>query len=110
MTDKLIPLSRTLRKNTTDAERVLWKYLRGKQFDGFKFRRQEPIGKYIADFVCYDKKIIIEVDGGQHAVDTVKDEERDRWFEGQGFKVLRFWNNDVLGNMEGVFEAIKRNT
>jgi len=64
--------------------------------EGLKFRRQQPIGRYIVDFVCFEKKIIIEVDGGQHAVETKKDTERDGWFRSQGFKVLRFWNNEVL--------------
>ena len=84
----------------------MWRHLRGKQLEGFKFRRQEPIGNYVADFVCYEKRIIVEVDGGQHCRE--KDSERDKWFEGQGFKVLRFWNNEVLKNMQGVWEVIRK--
>jgi len=98
-------IAKILRKKLTDAERVIWRHLRAKQIGGLKFRRQEPIGKYVADFVCYEKKIIIEVDGGQHCAG--KDGNRDNWFEGQGFKVLRFWNNEVLSNIRGVTEVIR---
>jgi very-short-patch-repair endonuclease len=76
--------------------------------EGLKFRRQEPIGKYIVDFVCYEKGIVIEVDGGQHAMGKEKDEGRDNWFKREGFEVLRFWNNEVLTNIEGVLEVIRR--
>jgi very-short-patch-repair endonuclease len=100
-------ISNTLRKRLTDAEKALWRHLRAKQLEGFKFRRQEPIGKYIVDFVCYERGIIIEIDGGQHSVEKEKDNERDRWFEGQGFKVLRFWNNEVLNNTQEVLEVIR---
>ena len=72
---------------------------------GFKFVRQEPIGRYTVDFVCRERRLVIEVDGGQHATDT-RDVERDRWLAGQGYCVLRFWNNDVLGNLPGVLETI----
>ncbi len=77
--------------------------------EGCKFRRQEPIGSYIVDFVCQEKQIIIEVDGGQHSVDQERDSERDNWLEGQGYKVLRFWNNEVLTNTEGILEVIRYN-
>ena len=100
-------ISKTLRKRLTDAEKALWRHLRAKQLEGFKFRRQEPIGKYIVDFVCYERGIIIEIDGGQHSVEKEKDNERDGWFEGQGFKVLRFWNNEVLNNTQEVLEVIR---
>jgi len=73
---------------------------------GLKFRRQAPIGKYIVDFVCYERRVIIELDGGQHNVDTGKDEERDCWFKNEGFKVLRSWNNDVLKKIEEILEII----
>jgi very-short-patch-repair endonuclease len=99
-------IAKILRRRPTDAEKRLWRYLRGKQLEGFKFRRQEPIGNYMADFVCYEKRIIVEVDGSQHGKE--KDSERDQWFEGQGFKVLRFWNNEVLKNTQGVLEAITK--
>jgi heme b synthase len=99
-------LAKNLRVNQTDAEKLIWKQLRSKQLGNIKFLRQQPIGKYIADFISFDKKLIIELDGGQHAMDIQKDEERGKWLTGQGFKVLRFWNNDVLQNIEGVLETI----
>lgn len=101
--------AKILRKNFTDTERLLWKYLRAKQMEGYKFRRQEPIGSYIVDFVCQEKRIIIEVDGGQHSIERERDSERDNWLEGQGYKVLRFWNNEVLTNTEGILEVIRNN-
>ncbi len=105
MNNKLNKLARELRNNTTDAERLLWKYLRARQLEGLKFRRQEPIGDYIVDFICYEKSIIIEVDGGQH-FEEIKDQERDKHLMSKGFKVKRFWNNEVLTNIEGVIEVI----
>ncbi len=75
--------------------------------EGVKFRRQQPIGKYVVDFVSFEKRVVIEVDGGQHSEEV--DKERDQWLNNEGFKVLRFWNNEVLKNTEGVFEVI-RNT
>ena len=75
--------------------------------EGYKFRRQEPIGNYIVDFVCQEKKIVIEVDGGQHSAERERDFERDRWLKIQGYKVLRFWNNEVLTNITGVLEVIR---
>ncbi|HEV8392443.1 MAG TPA: DUF559 domain-containing protein [Dongiaceae bacterium] len=98
--------ARSLRKNMTDAERSLWRYLRLRQLDGHKFRRQVRIGPYIADFACLNQLIVIEVDGGQHADARAYDARRDDYMRGQGFRVLRFWNNDVLSNVEGVWEAI----
>ena len=106
MKSKSQHIAKILRKRPTDAEKRLWSHLRGKQLEGFKFRRQEPIGDYVADFVCYENRIIVEVDGSQHC--SEKDRERDRWFEGHGFKVLRFWNNEVLKNTEGVWEVIRK--
>ena len=100
-------IAKTLRKRLTDAEQLLWKHLRAKQIEGLKFRRQEPIGNYIVDFVCYERGIIIEVDGGQHAIEKEKDEERDNWLKREGFKVLRFWNNEVLTNSKGVLDVIR---
>jgi very-short-patch-repair endonuclease len=99
--------AKALRKNFTDTERLLWKHLRAKQMEGCKFRRQEPIGSYIVDFVCQEKQIVIEVDGWQHSTEQEKDKERDKWLKGQGYKVLRFWNNEVLSNTKGVLEAIR---
>ena len=105
--------ARSLRANITNAERKLWYALRDRRFAGYKFRRQVPVGPCIADFVCYSARIIIEVDGGQHAEST-RDARRDRWFAQNGFRVLRFWNNDVLKNLEGVwtviFEAVQKAT
>jgi very-short-patch-repair endonuclease len=89
----------------TDAERKLWFALRDRRFAGFKFRRQVPIGRYIADFICFDARVVIEVDGGQHAESTA-DRVRDQWFAANGFRVLRFWNNEVLGNLEGVLTVL----
>jgi very-short-patch-repair endonuclease len=100
-------LVKELRKNSTDAERYLWKHLRMKQLEGLKFRRQEPIGKYIVDFVCFEKAVVIEVDGGQHSEE--RDSDRDAWLVSQGFKVVRFWNHDVLTNVEGVLAMILKN-
>ncbi len=76
--------------------------------NGVKFRRQEPLGKYIVDFMSYERSIVIELDGGQHATDQERDGRRDEWLRTEGFKVLRFWNNDVLGNLEGVLEEIRK--
>lgn len=101
-----IAIAKKLRINSTDTEKYLWKYLRGRQLEGFKFRRQQPIGKYIADFINLERKIIIEVDGGQH-LENKKDKLRDKWLEEQGYEVLRFWDNEVLTNIEGVLELIR---
>lgn len=102
-------IAKTLRKRLTTTEKILWKHLRANQLRGLKFRRQEPIGNYIVDFVSYEKKIIIEVDGGHHLKGKEKDSKRDEWFREQGFRVLRFWNNEVLTNIEGVLEIIRWN-
>lgn len=90
----------------TDAERLLWKYLRSKQVEGIKFRRQEPIGKYIIDFVSFEKRIIVEIDGGQHSDQIAKDAERDEWLNRQGFIVIRFWNHEVLQHIDSVVTKI----
>ena len=101
-----IAVAKKFRINSTDTEKYLWKYLRGKQHEGFKFRRQHPIGKYIVDFINLERKIIIEVDGGQH-LKNKKDKLRDIWLKEQGYEVLRFWDNEVLTNIEGVLELIR---
>ena len=98
--------ARMLRKNMTDAERLLWRYLRNRELGGYKFRRQKPIGSYIVDFVCLEKKIVVEVDGGQHAKQVEADEERSEYLEEKGFQVLRFWNNEVLNETESVLSVI----
>jgi very-short-patch-repair endonuclease len=97
--------AKPLRKRMTDAEYRLWYRLRAHRFDSAKFKRQVPIGPYVADFVCFDCKLLIELDGGQHA-DNARDVRRDAWFAAQGFRTLRFWNNDVLRNTNGVLEVI----
>jgi very-short-patch-repair endonuclease len=89
----------------TDAERKLWFALRDRRLSGTKFRRQVPIGPFIADFASYEARMIVEVDGGQHA-DSVNDARRDRWFAANGFRVLRFWNNEVLKNLDGVLDRV----
>jgi len=98
--------ARKLRKNPTEAELKLWKHLRLRQLGGYKFRRQHSVGPYIVDFACLEKKLIVEVDGGQHSVKVDYDTERMAWLESQGFRVLRFWNNEVLKEIEVVKEAI----
>lgn len=98
--------ARQLRKNPTDAERRLWRQLKQRQIGNVKFRRQQPIGPFIVDFVCFERRLIIEVDGGQHAEHVSYDQHRTRWLETQGYRVLRFWNNDVLANTAIVAQAI----
>jgi very-short-patch-repair endonuclease len=98
--------ARELRKNLTEAEHALWKHLRLRQLAGYKFRRQQPLGKYIVDFVCFEKRLIIEIDGGQHSEQVAYDSERTAWLETQGFRILRFWNNQVLKEIEVVKEVI----
>lgn len=99
-----IERARFLRRNMTDAERRLWRNLR-RRLLGVHFRRQVPMGCYIVDFACLSRHIVIEVDGGQH-LQSETDALRDRWLRSQGFQVLRFWNHEVLKNMEGVLQAI----
>ena len=103
---KRLPRARKLRSDSTEAERKLWLHLRGNRLEGWKFRRQVPIGRYIVDFLCLDAKLVIEVDGGQHDAHRAKDEARTRAIEQFGFRVVRFWNNDVLANTAGVLEQI----
>lgn len=103
-----IARARKLRSNLTDAESILWRHLRFRQIDGYKFRRQRPIGHYIVDFVCLEKKLVIEVDGGQHNGEATYDARRDRWLRAQGYEVLRFWNDEVLTKIDGVKEVIFR--
>ena len=98
-----------MRKRQTDAEKVLWWHLQRKQLEGVKFRRQAPIGKFIVDFVSFERKLIVEIDGGQHALEKESDEEREGWLSTQGFKVLRFWNNEDLQDLDGVLEVIREN-
>jgi len=98
--------ARRLRRHQTDAEQILWFRLRGRRLAGWKFKRQVPIDRFVVDFVCGDAKLIVELDGGQHADRTLQDEERTKTLEAMGYLVLRFWNNDVMRNIEGVLEEI----
>lgn len=109
MTGSLTMFAKSLRKNSTDAENLLWKRLKTRQVEGIKFRRQQPIENFIVDFVSFEKRMIIELDGGQHAEDRHKDIERDKFLSEIGFRVLRFWNNEVLENIDGVLEVIREN-
>ncbi len=99
-------LQRKLRNEMTDAERALWKALQGRQMAGYKFRRQHPFENYILDFVCLEKMLVIEVDGSQHVEQAAYDEERTRQLTRAGFRVVRFWNNEVLTQIDAVKERI----
>lgn len=98
--------ARTLRGEITNAERVLWRAIRSRQVQGNRFRRQHPIGPYIADFACIEQKLVIELDGGQHQDRQAHDKQRDAFIKTKGWRVLRFWNNDVLDNLDGVLLTI----
>ena len=98
-------LQRALRRNLTDAEQLLWKRLRDRQFNGHKFRRQHPFGDFILDFVCLEARLVIEIDGGQH-MDSEHDRTRDERLVQSGFQVMRFWNNQVLNELDSVLESI----
>jgi very-short-patch-repair endonuclease len=97
--------ARQLRRDSTDAEKRLWRALRSK-LPQYKWRRQMPVGPYVADFACFAERLIVELDGGQHAEAAAYDEARTRFIKAQGYCVLRFWNNDVLSNTNGVLECI----
>ena len=100
-------LARDLRQRSTDVELKLWYHLRNRRFYGYKFRRQKRMGKYIADFVCNEEKLIIELDGGQHATTVEFDQLRTNELSSSGYRVIRFWNNEVLENLDGVLNKIK---
>lgn len=100
--------SRILRKNSTDAERVLWQRLRSRQLGGYRFRRQVPIGSYIADFVSLEAKLVIELDGGQHQEKRAYDERRDRFIKNLGYRILRFWDTQIFKEIDAVLETIMR--
>lgn len=100
--------ARELRNGATDAERLLWRYLKNRQFEGFRFRRQVPIGVYIVDFVCPQARLVVELDGGQHTEKTSYDDSRTVWLEQQGYCVKRFWNHEVLQNADVVAAEIHR--
>ena len=98
--------ARRMRHSPTDAEMRLWRNLRAERLTGYKFRRQQPIGRYIVDFVCFEERLVIEADGGQHLDAQLSDAVRTEWLESQGFRVLRFWNDDVLLRTRLVLEVI----
>ena len=99
--------AKSLRHEMTDAERRLWAALRAHRLDALSFRRQTPVGRFIVDFICHERRLIVEVDGGQHS-ESKADVERDRWLAAKGYRVLRFWNSEVLRNRAGVLETIVR--
>ncbi len=99
--------ARNLRQNSTDAEKTLWEKIRNRQISGVKFRRQHPIGKYIVDFVCLESRLVVEVDGGQHVEDSERDAQRTRELNEMGFIVVRYWNHEVLTNLNGVLEDLE---
>ena len=100
-----ITRARSMRREPTDAEKRLWRLLRGSRLAGWRFRRQHLIGPYIVDFACFEARLVVEADGGQHS-GSVRDGERDAYLKQCGWQVLRFWNNEVLGNSDGVVTAI----
>lgn len=99
-------LQRRLRNAATDAERWLWRHLRLRQLGGFKFRRQHPFGDFVLDFVCLDRKVVVEVDGSQHVLQSAADAARTAALQAAGFMVVRFWNNQVLKDIDGVLETV----
>ena len=103
---RLTPRARRLRRDMTDAERLLWSHLRGSQLQGRKFVKQFPIGDAVADFACRSAKLVVDVDGGQHAEAAQADADRTRMIEDHGYTFIRYWNNDVMSNMGGVLESI----
>ena len=103
----LLDNAKSLRRNLTDAEQRLWYHLRAHRFMGKKFKRQKPLGRYVVDFVCIEEKLMIELDGGQHTENHQYDHVRDSWLRNEGYTVLRFWNHEVMGEIEGVLEAIR---
>jgi very-short-patch-repair endonuclease len=106
--DRRVQSARRLRRDMTEAEQKLWRYLRQLPRGSSHFRRQATIGPYFADFACHTQRLIIEVDGGQHATNVASDLERTQLFETNGYRVLRYWNNEVLVNIDGVLEDIQR--
>ena len=103
-----LDFARQLRVSQTDAENRLWLHLRARRLGGLKFRRQQPVGAYVVDFFCAERKLIVELDGGQHQDQADYDETRDAWLKSEGYAVLRYWNNEIMENLEGVLEDIGR--
>ena len=108
MPHTLLPFAKRMRYTPTEAEARLWWHLRAARLRGLKFRRQQPIGDYIVDFICFERKLIIEVDGSQHLDAIERDDVRTAWLESVGFTVLRFWNDDVLRDAGCVAQEIAR--
>jgi len=104
---RLLKHAREMRSAQTDAEQVLWYHLRARRFQGAKFRRQRPVGPYIVDFVCPEYRLVLEVDGGQHSASAPYDARRDAWLAANGYRVLRFWNNEVMQRLPDVLERIR---
>ncbi len=106
--NKNTTIARKLRRQQTDAEQILWQRLRSRQLAGCKFRRQHPVGPYVVDFVCLKQGLVVELDGSQHALpeEVVKDAKRTAYLEAEGFRVLRFWNNEVFGEIEALLTRI----
>src|SRR5258706_2899996 len=105
--NRIVQRARQLRSDMTKEEQLLWRYLRMRQVDGHKFRRQVPLGRYIADFACFEAHLIVELDGAQHGEQLEYDERRDAWLRGQGLQVLRFWNFEITQQLEGVYQRIE---
>src|SRR5947209_844696 len=103
--ERRVNRARSLRRALTPTESKLWSKLRDRQLDGFKFVRQEPVGTHYADFVCRERRLVVEVDGGQHA-DRAADRQRDSDLSALGYRVIRIWNNEVMGNLDGVLEVL----
>ena len=104
---RLKRLARSLRHQASDAERRLWQHLRDRRLDGFKFRRQQVIEPYIVDFICPEARLIIEADGGQHIEQAVYDAQRTAYLEDRGYRIMRFWNHEIMGELDSVLEAIR---
>jgi very-short-patch-repair endonuclease len=100
-------VARALRRSATDVERIMWRLLRDRRLNGIKFRRQVPIGPFVADFASIEHRLVVELDGGQHA-ESVGDIRRDAYLAAEGWRVLRFWNNEAMSNREGVLETIQQ--
>ena len=108
--EEIYNIARKLRKNSTEQERIMWKLLRNRNFKNLKFKRQVPVGNYVADFLCEEKKLVIEIDGGQHneAENIIKDNKRTKYFESEGYNVIRFWNNEITENLSGVYDKLSK--
>ena len=101
-----IERARNLRRETTPTERILWKHLRGRLFDGFRFCRQHPIGPFVVDFCCLSKRLVIELDGETHIGREQQDKDRSRWLEARGCQILRFWNTEIFEDLDSVLEVV----